>query len=101
MIRALVTGSLYGDPQARTSQAGKQYVTAKVRADGKDGASVPRARGMEGGCPTVGRVNESHPRLPATVIIFTLIIITPSPAENPLVAYQPNPKIQDYPYNHE
>jgi single-strand DNA-binding protein len=40
MIRALVTGTLYGDPQARTSQAGKQYVTAKVRADGKDGASV-------------------------------------------------------------
>jgi hypothetical protein len=49
----------------------------------------------------VGRVNESHPRLPATVIIFTLIIITPSPAENPLVAYQPNPKIQDYSHNHE
>ncbi len=40
MIRALITGSLYGDPQARTSQAGKQYVTAKIRADGKDGASV-------------------------------------------------------------
>ena len=40
MIRALVTGSLYGDPQTRTSQAGKSYVTAKVRADGKDGSSV-------------------------------------------------------------
>lgn len=40
MMRALMTGTLYGDPQARTSQAGKQYVTAKVRADGKDGASV-------------------------------------------------------------
>ena len=40
MIRALVTGSLYGDPQTRTSQAGKPYVTAKVRADSKDGASV-------------------------------------------------------------
>lgn len=40
MIRALITGSLYGSPQARTSQAGKPYVTAKVRADGKDGASV-------------------------------------------------------------
>ena len=40
MIRALITGSLYGDPQTRTSQAGKSYVTAKVRADGKDGASV-------------------------------------------------------------
>lgn len=40
MIRALVTGSLYGDPQTRTSQAGKSYVTAKVRADGKDGVSV-------------------------------------------------------------
>jgi len=40
MIRALITGSLYGDPQARTSQAGKVYATAKVRADGKDGASV-------------------------------------------------------------
>lgn len=40
MIRALVTGSLYGDPQTRTSQAGKQFVTAKVRADGKDGSTV-------------------------------------------------------------
>ena len=40
MIRALVTGSLYGDPQTRTSQAGKQYATAKVRADGKNGESV-------------------------------------------------------------
>jgi single-stranded DNA-binding protein len=40
MIRALITGNLYGDPQARTSQAGKQFVTAKMRADGKDGASV-------------------------------------------------------------
>lgn len=40
MIRALVTGTLYGAPQARTSQAGKQFVTAKIRADGKDGATV-------------------------------------------------------------
>lgn len=40
MIRALITGSLYGPPQARTSQAGKQFVTAKVKADGKDGAVV-------------------------------------------------------------
>lgn len=40
MIRALLTGSLYGDPQARTSQSGKPFTTAKVRADGKDGATV-------------------------------------------------------------
>ena len=40
MIRALITGSLYGNPQTRTSQAGKQFVTAKVRADGKNGESV-------------------------------------------------------------
>ena len=38
MIRALLTGQLYGDPQARTSQAGKSFTTAKIRADGKDGA---------------------------------------------------------------
>ena len=36
--RALITGTLYGDPQARTSQAGKSFTTAKIRADGKDGA---------------------------------------------------------------
>ena len=36
--RILATGQLYGDPQARTSQAGKPFTTAKVRADGKDGA---------------------------------------------------------------
>lgn len=40
MIRALVSGSLYGDPQARTSQTGKPFTTAKLRADGKDGVSV-------------------------------------------------------------
>ena len=37
-VRLLATGQLYGDPQARTSQAGKSFTTAKVRADGKDGA---------------------------------------------------------------
>jgi len=37
MIRALITGNLYGDPQARTSQAGKPFITAKLRADAKDG----------------------------------------------------------------
>lgn len=40
MIRALVTGTLYGDPQARTSQSGKSFTTAKLKADGKDGATV-------------------------------------------------------------
>ena len=40
MIRALITGSLYGPPQARTSHAGKPFTTAKMRADGKNGESV-------------------------------------------------------------
>ena len=40
MIRALLTGQLYGPPQARTSQAGKPFTTAKVRADGKDGKAL-------------------------------------------------------------
>jgi len=40
MIRTLITGTLYGAPQARTSQAGKPFVTAKLRADGKNGESV-------------------------------------------------------------
>ena len=38
--RALITGTLYGDPQARTSQAGKSFTTAKVKADGKDGSTL-------------------------------------------------------------
>lgn len=38
MIRALITGKLYGSPQARTSAAGKAYTTAKLKADGKDGS---------------------------------------------------------------
>ena len=38
MIRALLTGILFGDPQARTSKSGSQFATAKVKADGKDGA---------------------------------------------------------------
>ena len=37
MIRALLTGILYGEPQARTSKSGSQFATAKVKADGKDG----------------------------------------------------------------
>lgn len=40
MIRALSTGQLFGDPQVRTSQAGKPFTTAKLKADGKDGAAV-------------------------------------------------------------
>lgn len=40
MIRALITGTLYGDPQTRTSQSGKQFVTAKMRSYGKNGESV-------------------------------------------------------------
>ena len=40
MIRALITGKLYGSPQSRTSAAGKAYTTAKLKADGKDGSSV-------------------------------------------------------------
>mgnify|MGYP003378295134 FL=1 len=38
MIRALLTGILYGEPQARTSKTGSTFATAKVKADGKDGA---------------------------------------------------------------
>ena len=40
MIRALITGTLYGTPQARTAASGNQYATAKVRGDGKNGTSV-------------------------------------------------------------
>lgn len=40
MIRCLITGQLFGDPQARTSQVGKAFTTAKVRADSKDGNAV-------------------------------------------------------------
>ena len=40
MIRALITGTLYGAPQARTAASGNQYATAKVRGDGKNGESV-------------------------------------------------------------
>ena len=40
MMRALVTGTLYDAPKARTGQAGKPFTTAKLRAAGKDGATV-------------------------------------------------------------
>ena len=40
MIRALVSGVLYGESQTRTGKSGKPFTTAKVRADGKDGAAV-------------------------------------------------------------
>ena len=40
MIRALLTGTLYADPQARTAQSGKSFTTGKLRADASDGAQV-------------------------------------------------------------
>jgi single-stranded DNA-binding protein len=40
MIRALVSGTLYGDPEQRVAKSGSTYTTAKLRADGKDGSSV-------------------------------------------------------------
>lgn len=40
MIRALVTGTLHADPVQRTSQNGNSYTTGKLRADGKEGATV-------------------------------------------------------------
>ena len=40
MIRVLTTGTLFADPAARTSQAGKPFTTAKLKADGKDGTAV-------------------------------------------------------------
>ena len=40
MIRALVSGRLHDAPQARTSQSGNPFTTGKLRADGKDGATV-------------------------------------------------------------
>lgn len=40
MIRALVSGVLYDAPKVHTGKSGKPFTTAKVRADGKDGATV-------------------------------------------------------------
>ena len=40
MIRAMVSGTLHGDPQTRTSQSGKPYCTGKLKADSGDGATV-------------------------------------------------------------
>ena len=40
MIRALLTGVLHGDPQARTSQSGKSFTTGKLKADAADGGTV-------------------------------------------------------------
>ena len=40
MIRALVSGVLFGDPVPRTGQSGKSFVTGKLRADDGKGGSV-------------------------------------------------------------
>lgn len=40
MIRALLTGILYGTPEQRTAKSGKPFVTAKLRADDGKGGSV-------------------------------------------------------------
>lgn len=40
-LRALITGTLYGDPEPKTGQSGKGYTRAKLRADvSKDEPSV-------------------------------------------------------------
>ena len=40
MIRALLTGTLHADPQTRTSQSGKPYCTARMKADTGDGGTT-------------------------------------------------------------
>lgn len=40
MIRALASGVLHADPQSRTSQNGKPFITAKLRADDSKGGAV-------------------------------------------------------------
>ena len=40
MIRALLTGTLHADPDSRTSKTGRPFVTARLRADAGDGATV-------------------------------------------------------------
>ncbi|MBL8475516.1 MAG: single-stranded DNA-binding protein [Methyloversatilis sp.] len=37
MIRALITGTLFNEPQQRTSKAGTQYVTARISVTTEDG----------------------------------------------------------------
>lgn len=37
MIRALVSGTLHGDPQTRTSRGGQPFTTARMKADSGDG----------------------------------------------------------------
>lgn len=40
MIRALLSGVLHTDPQARASQSGKPFTTGKLKADAADGGTV-------------------------------------------------------------
>ncbi len=40
MIRALVSGALHEAPKVHAGKSGKAFATAKVKADGKDGATV-------------------------------------------------------------
>ena len=38
MIRALVTGTIYGDPQTRNGKSGQPFTTAKIKVDTTEGA---------------------------------------------------------------
>ena len=40
MIRCLLSGTLHADPDSRTSKTGRPFVTARLRADAADGATV-------------------------------------------------------------
>ena len=40
MIRAMVSGTLHGDPQTRTSRGGQPFTTARMKADASDGTAV-------------------------------------------------------------
>ena len=40
MIRAMVSGTLHGDPQTRTSRGGQPFTTARMKADTGDGGTT-------------------------------------------------------------
>jgi len=71
MIRALATGTIYGDPQTRTGKSGQPFTTVKVKVDTAEGVVWVNVIAF-------GEQSEALAALPANAAISVLGKATPT-----------------------
>ena len=109
MIRILATGSLHVDPVSRTAATGNPYTTAKLRAEGKDVASVwcsliafgaeaerlarlkaGAALSVSGRCEVSAWLNqEGEAKAGLSIVVDELITLKARPSERPPAKARP------------